>query len=271
MMDSLTGVALNQCRRLLLFLARLYGKIASSETGLYEILETSRDQFSRPDPDFWIAEAQRLGVSRLHIYYLDTKAREPSHLLPYSARLFLRYPATALTPMHLKEFSLGNLEDETSDLQSLWPSPSEASIKFIAKSQTQVDVLEFGMFGANSDIFQTLGAHRPFLLTVNCGVSRNYGMQHDLGFVMARLEECGYFPIRLMRRTSIASSMPDEFLKSYQIHGEVVFVPNFSALGREIVQTSPQRWYLSLLLYGYGDFADFYLQTLMTSAHQSPR
>ena len=75
------------------------------------------------------------------------------------------------------------------------------------------------------------------------------------------LENLGYFPIHLMDG-HLLSRTAAKWRNSTQLYGDVIFVPDNSANGRAIIERDVEKWFASLCMHGYMDFALWQIEEL---------
>ena len=79
--------------------------------------------------------------------------------------------------------------------------------------------------------------------------------------VGALLESLGYFPLHLMDGHLISKTLSN-WRNSTQLYGDVIFVPDNSAKGRAIIERNVEKWFASLCMHGYMDFALWQIEEL---------
>jgi FkbM family methyltransferase len=130
--------------------------------------------------------------------------------------------------------------------------------------ELQIDLLKIDTQGSEFEILSALGAHRPFLICAECATTEIYKGQKSLFTIGALLENLGYFPIRLMDGHLISKTL-SSWRNSTQLYGDVIFVPNNSAEGIAIIERDVEKWFASLCMHGYMDFALWQLDELKIS------
>lgn len=128
-------------------------------------------------------------------------------------------------------------------------------------SELPLELLKIDTQGSEFEILSALGDHRPFLICAECATTEIYKGQKSLFAVGALLENLGYFPIHLMDGHLIAKT-PSNWRNSTQLYGDVIFVPDNSANGRAIIERDVEKWFASLCMHGYMDFAFWQLEEL---------
>ena len=134
-------------------------------------------------------------------------------------------------------------------------------IKF---EETQIDLLKIDTQGSEFEILTALGAHRPFLICAECATTEIYKGQKTMFAVGALLENLGYFPLHLMDGHLVSKTLSN-WRNSTQLYGDVIFVPDNSAKGRAIIERDVEKWFASLCMHGYMDFALWQLEELKIS------
>jgi len=130
--------------------------------------------------------------------------------------------------------------------------------------ETQIDVLKIDTQGSEFEILTALGAHRPFLICAECATTEIYKGQKSVFAVGALLENLGYFPLRLMDGHLISKTLSN-WRNSTQLYGDVIFVPDNSGKGRAIIERDVEKWFASLCMHGYMDFALWQIKELEIS------
>ncbi len=130
--------------------------------------------------------------------------------------------------------------------------------------ETQIDLLKIDTQGSEFEILSALGAHRPFLICAECATTEIYKGQKTMFAVGALLENLGYFPLHLMDGHLISKTLSN-WRNSTQLYGDVIFVPDNSAKGRAIIERDVEKWFASLCMHGYMDFALWQLEELKIS------
>ena len=134
-------------------------------------------------------------------------------------------------------------------------------IKF---EETQIDLLKIDTQGSEFEILTALGAHRPFLICAECATTEIYKGQKTMFAVGALLENLGYFPLHLMDGHLVSKTLSN-WRNSTQLYGDVIFVPDNSAKGRAIIERDVEKWFASLCMHGYMDFALWQIEELKIS------
>lgn len=130
--------------------------------------------------------------------------------------------------------------------------------------ETQIDLLKIDTQGSEFEILTALGAHRPFLICAECATTEIYKGQKSMFVVGALLENLGYFPLHLMDGHLISKTLSN-WRNSTQLYGDVIFVPDNSAKGRAIIERDVEKWFASLCMHGYMDFALWQIEELKIS------
>ena len=130
--------------------------------------------------------------------------------------------------------------------------------------ETQIDLLKIDTQGSEFEILSALGAHRPFLICAECATTEIYKGQKTLFAVGALLENLGYFALHLMDGHLISKTLSN-WRNSTQLYGDVIFVPDNSAKGRAIIERDVEKWFASLCMHGYMDFALWQIEELKIS------
>jgi len=126
--------------------------------------------------------------------------------------------------------------------------------KAIKANETKIDVIKIDTQGLEYEILSTLGDHRPFLICAECATTEIYKNQKSLFAIGSMLERLGYFPIALMDGNMISKTKA-RWRKSVQVYGDVIFVPDNSEKGVEIIKRDIEKWFAALCMHGYMDFA----------------
>ncbi len=63
----------------------------------------------------------------------------------------------------------------------------------------------------------------------------------------------------------LLSKTSSNWRNSTQIYGDVIFVPDNSSNGRAIIERDVEKWFASLCMHGYMDFALWQLEDLKIS------
>jgi FkbM family methyltransferase len=135
-------------------------------------------------------------------------------------------------------------------------------IKF---EETQIDILKIDTQGSEFEILSALGAHRPFLICAECATTEIYKGQKTLFSVGSLLENLGYFPLQLIDPPRLTPKSLSNLRNSVQLYGDVIFVPDNSAKGRAIIERDVEKWFASLCMHGYMDFALWQIEELKIS------
>ena len=80
----------------------------------------------------------------------------------------------------------------------------------------------------------------------------------------SQLEKLGYMPLKFMEIQLVPKTLA-KYQSCIPVHGDVVFVPNNSAQGREIIERDVEKWFASLCMHGYMDFALWQIEELKIS------
>lgn len=124
-----------------------------------------------------------------------------------------------------------------------------------------IDILKIDVQGIEYEILSGMGEFRPFLICVECSTVEMYSGQKTLFSVGQMLENLGYMPIKLMEITVMPKTLAN-FQSCIQIHGDVIFVPDNSTKGRAIIERDIEKWFASLCMHGYMDFALWQIEEL---------
>ena len=127
--------------------------------------------------------------------------------------------------------------------------------------ETRIELLKIDTQGSEYEILSALGDHRPFLICAECATTEIYKGQKTLFTVGSLLENLGYFPLHLMDG-HLLSKTSSNWRNSTQLYGDVIFVPDNSANGRAIIERDVEKWFASLCMHGYMDFALWQLKEL---------
>ena len=127
--------------------------------------------------------------------------------------------------------------------------------------ETIIELLKIDTQGSEFEILSALGDHRPFLICAECATTEIYKGQKTLFAVGSLLENLGYFPLHLMDGHLLAKTSSN-WRNSTQLYGDVIFVPDNSANGIAIIQRDVEKWFASLCMHGYMDFALWQLEEL---------
>ncbi len=127
-----------------------------------------------------------------------------------------------------------------------------------------IDILKVDVQGMEFEVLSGMGELRPFLICAECSTVEMYSGQKTLFSVGLMLEKLGYMPVKLMEITVMPKTLVN-FQSCIQIHGDVIFVPDNSARGRAIIERDVEKWFASLCMHGYMDFALWQIEELKIS------
>ncbi|PHX94610.1 MAG: hypothetical protein CK542_00425 [Acidimicrobium sp.] len=127
--------------------------------------------------------------------------------------------------------------------------------------ETKIELLKIDTQGSEYEILSALGDHRPFLICAECATTEIYKEQKTLFAVGSLLENLGYFPLHLMDG-HLLSRTSSNWRNSTQLYGDVIFVPDNSANGKAIIERDVEKWFASLCMHGYMDFALWQIEEL---------
>jgi FkbM family methyltransferase len=113
----------------------------------------------------------------------------------------------------------------------------------------EVDILKIDTQGLELEILKCIGNYRPFLINVECSTTDLYKGQGTVFEVGSLLRGFGYFPATLMDR-HLVPSRGGKWRNSIPLHGDCMFVPDGSTLGRQIITRDPEKWLVSLGIHG---------------------
>ena len=130
--------------------------------------------------------------------------------------------------------------------------------------EIKIELLKIDTQGSEFEILSALGKHRPFLICAECATTDIYKGQKTLFAVGSLLEDLGYFPLHLMDG-HLVSKNSSNWRNSIQLYGDVIFVPNNSTQGRAIIEQDIEKWFASLCIHGYMDFALWQIEELNIS------
>jgi FkbM family methyltransferase len=124
-----------------------------------------------------------------------------------------------------------------------------------------IDILKIDIQGLEYEAISGLGLFRPFLICVECSTVELYLGQKSVFEVGAKLEKLGYMPLKFMEIQLVPKTLA-KYQSSIPVHGDVIFVPNNSAQGRTIIERDVEKWFASLCMHGYMDFALWQIEEL---------
>lgn len=127
--------------------------------------------------------------------------------------------------------------------------------------EIKIELLKIDTQGSEYEILSALGSHRPFLICAECATTEIYKGQRTLFAVGSLLENLGYFPIHLMDGHLLPETSSN-WRNSIQLYGDVIFVPDNSTNGRAIIERDVEKWFASLCMHGFMDFALWQLNEL---------
>lgn len=117
-----------------------------------------------------------------------------------------------------------------------------------------LDILKIDTQGLEFEILKNLGDFRPFAINVECSTTDLYKNQGTVFEVGELLRSLGYFPVSLMDNHFVPKTLA-AFRRPIPLHGDCLFVPDLSSLGREIILRDPLKWMIALGVYGHFDLA----------------
>jgi len=124
-----------------------------------------------------------------------------------------------------------------------------------------IDILKIDIQGLESEAISGLGQFRPFLICVECSTVELYLGQKSVFEVGAKLEKLGYMSLKFMDIQLVPKTLA-KYQSCIHVHGDVVFVPNNSAEGRKIIERDVEKWFASLCMHGFMDFALWQIEEL---------
>ena len=124
----------------------------------------------------------------------------------------------------------------------------------IKSSEIKIDILKIDTQGSEYEILGTLGEHRPFLICAECATTEIYKNQKSIFATGLLLENLGYFPLHLMDGHLLPKTVAT-WRNSTQLYGDVIFVPDNSENGIAIIKCDVEKWFATLCMHGYMDFA----------------
>jgi FkbM family methyltransferase len=127
-----------------------------------------------------------------------------------------------------------------------------------------IDILKIDIQGLEYEAISGLGLFRPFLICVECSTVELYLGQKSVFEVGAQLEKLGYMPLKFMEIQLVPKTLAN-YQSCIPVHGDVIFVPNNSAHGRAIIERDVEKWFASLCMHGYMDFALWQIEELKIS------
>ena len=124
----------------------------------------------------------------------------------------------------------------------------------IPKTIKHIDILKIDVQGFEFEILSGLGDFRPVLIVAECSAVELYTGQKSIFSVGSLLEKHGYMALKLME-SQLVPKTSAKFQSSIQIHGDVIFVPDNSENGIAIIKRDVEKWFATLCMHGYMDFA----------------
>ena len=124
-----------------------------------------------------------------------------------------------------------------------------------------IDILKVDVQGLEFEILTGLGLIRPFLISAECSTVEIYKGQKTFFSVGLLLEELGYMPLKFMEIQLVPNTLAD-YQSCIPVHGDVIFVPDNSTNGRAIIERDVEKWFASLCMHGYMDFALWQIEEL---------
>ena len=119
----------------------------------------------------------------------------------------------------------------------------------------QIDFLKVDVQGLEFEVLATLGNYRPFTAIVECSSTEFYIGQKSLFEVGAAMRNLGYFPLTLLPPHPILRTDERVLARTLPLHGDIIFAPDNSQLGRAVIARDPLKWLVTLGILGHLDFA----------------
>lgn len=204
-------------------------------------------QISNLDSNVEIINAAVSDENSVKTLYL-TKKRGGSSLLSPNGPMF---GLMAIDGEGLKRFDV----EKTEEIQT------RRLDEVINPSVTKIEILKIDTQGSEYKILSALGEHRPFLICAECATAEIYQGQKTLFAIGYLLENLGYFPLRLMD-SHLLPKTKAKWRNSVQLYGDVIFVPNNSSSGKAIIEQDVEKWFASLCMHGFMDFALWQIEEL---------
>jgi FkbM family methyltransferase len=127
-----------------------------------------------------------------------------------------------------------------------------------------IDILKIDIQGLEYEAISGFGLFRPFLICVECSTVELYLGQKSVFEVGVQLEKLGYMPLKFMEIQLVPKTLA-KYQSCIPVHGDVIFVPNNSVQGRTIIERDVEKWFASLCMHGYMDFALWQIEELKIS------
>ena len=198
-----------------------------------------------------VVEAQRLRIEFPQIEIFSTAVSDS----PGFSELFitrkpgcssLREPSGAMLSLMSTSGPLERFETEK--IVTVECAPLS---QILADAFSGIDLLKVDVQGTEFEVIQGLGSLRPFALNIETSTTEIYKSQRTLFELGSHLREKGYFPIQMMGYRDLPGTHLHGPSRAAQVHGDVIFVPDNSRRGREIIERDPLKWIVSLWALGH--------------------
>lgn len=118
----------------------------------------------------------------------------------------------------------------------------------------EIDILKIDTQGLEFEVLQQIGTFRPFAINVECSTTDLYKNQNTFFEVGSFLRNLGYFPGSLID-PHLVPKRGQTMRRPIPLHGDCLFFPDLSDLGRKIIARDPLKWVTAVAAHGHFDLA----------------
>lgn len=136
----------------------------------------------------------------------------------------------------------------------------EVSVVPLHSAMSKLDHLKIDTQGTALEVLEGLGNLRPLLIEVEVEMAEIYSGQSTIFEVGGLLRRLGYFLVEnRIHREPLGTADNRGYRQVVQISGDVLFAPDFTAMGQSITRGREDEFRFLCSAYAIGDYADWYL------------
>jgi len=162
-------------------------------------------------------------------------------------------------------------------IQRNHPDPSRFEV--VATQQIQIerlehmvsyiDILKIDTQGTAFEVIAGLGSIRPVLIELEAEYGQIYAEQKLIHEISGLLTQLGYFMIENRITPEPLNPNSDDYGLTVRVSGDVIFVPDLSALGQSIVRDRETQFRFACAAFGLSQYSTWFLEHLRPSSNQS--
>jgi hypothetical protein len=127
-----------------------------------------------------------------------------------------------------------------------------------------IDILKIDTQGTSFEVLCGLGNLRPVLIELEAEYCEIYAGQKTIHEIGSLLTNLGYFLVENRIKSEPLRPNVSQYGLSVRISGDVIFVPDLSAMGRGIVRGRETQFQFACAAYGLTEYSSWWLGAIRT-------